>query len=104
VLLRDGDGVLGTHRLSPVPERVPGFIAWEPSTFEVDSAGALDAGIDGEALSLEPPLRFTARPAALRIRLPVHASGLSPAARDLRTRATLRSRIAGSGRTTMRLR
>ena len=70
------------------PERVPGFIAWEPSTFEVDSAGALDAGIDGEALSLEPPLRFTTRPAALRIRLPVHASGLSPAVRDLRTRAT----------------
>ena len=56
--------------------------------FEVDSAGALDAGIDGEALSLEPPLRFTTRPAALRIRLPVHASGLSPAVRDLRTRAT----------------
>ncbi|MCE0768757.1 hypothetical protein LWC35_38560 [Pseudonocardia kujensis] len=33
----------------------------------------------GPALRLAPPLRFTARPGALRIRLPRHASGLSPA-------------------------
>ena len=84
--------------------RVPGFVAWEPSTFEVESAAAIDAGIDGEALSLEPPLRFTMRPAALRIRLPPHASGLSPAARDLRAHTTLRSRIAAAGRTAVRSR
>jgi diacylglycerol kinase family enzyme len=72
------------------PERFPGYVAWEPSTFEVDSGGPIDAGIDGEAVQLPPPLRFTIRPAALRIRLPRQASGVSPAARELQRRARLR--------------
>jgi diacylglycerol kinase family enzyme len=72
------------------PERLPGFVAWEPSTFEVDSASPIDAGIDGEAVQLPQPLRFTIRPGALRIRLPRTASGLSPAARDQQRRARLR--------------
>ena len=38
--------------------------------FEVDSGGPVDAGIDGEAVQLPPPLRFAIRPGALRIRLP----------------------------------
>ena len=37
-------------------------------------------GLDGEALMLEPPLRFVSLPGALRIRLPRHAVGASPAA------------------------
>jgi hypothetical protein len=37
-------------------------------------------GLDGEALTLEPPLRFVSLPAALRVRLPRHAPGISPAA------------------------
>ena len=77
------------------PEHVPGYVACEPSAFDVDSGGAIDAGIDGEAVRLGPLLHFTIRPAELRIRLPLHASGLSPAARDLRARATLRSRVTG---------
>src|SRR3954471_8274225 len=51
------------------PERFPGYVAWEPSTFEVDSGSPIDAGIDGEAVRMLPPLRFTIRPGALRIRL-----------------------------------
>lgn len=72
------------------PERVPGYLAWETLTFDVDSGGPVDAGIDGEAVRMTPPLQFTIRPAALRIRLPEHASGLSPAARDQLRRARLR--------------
>jgi diacylglycerol kinase family enzyme len=72
------------------PERLPGVIIWEASTFTVDSGGLIDVGIDGESLRLTPPLRFVVRPAALRIRLPRHASGLSPAARELRARSALR--------------
>lgn len=71
------------------PDRLPGFVAWEAETFEVDSGDLVDAGTDGEALRTTPPLRFTIRPGALRIRLPEHASGLSPAARELRARARL---------------
>ena len=59
------------------PDRLSGFAAWEALTFEVDSGDLVDAGIDGEALRISPPLRFTIRPGALRIRLPRHASGLS---------------------------
>ncbi|SFK68036.1 Diacylglycerol kinase family enzyme [Geodermatophilus ruber] len=69
------------------PERYPGFLAWEPSTFEVDSGELVDAGIDGEALRLSPPLRFATRPGALRIRVPQEATGRSPAARELPSRA-----------------
>ena len=72
------------------PERFPGYVAWEPSTFEVDSGGPIDAGIDGEAVRMSAPLRFTIRPGALRIRLSRQASGLSPAARELQRRARLR--------------
>lgn len=49
-------------------------------TFELDSARPLDAGIDGEARVLAPPLRFRVEPARLRVLLPPSASGLSPAA------------------------
>ncbi|HEX2805952.1 MAG TPA: diacylglycerol kinase family protein [Kineosporiaceae bacterium] len=72
------------------PERLPGVLTWEASTFTVDSGGPIDVGIDGESLRLTPPLRFVVRPAALRIRLPRRASGLSPAARELRARSAVR--------------
>jgi diacylglycerol kinase family enzyme len=80
------------------PERFPGFIAWEARTFEVDSGDLIQAGIDGEALQMTPPLQCTIQPGALRIRLPQHASGLSPAARELRRRARLRGLLRSSQR------
>jgi hypothetical protein len=36
--------------------------------------------VDGEALVLDPPLRFTTRPAALRVRIAAHHPGASPSA------------------------
>jgi diacylglycerol kinase family enzyme len=72
------------------PERFAGFLSWEPEAFEITSDDAVDLGVDGEALHMAPPLRFTVRPGALRVRLPQHAVGLSPAARELRRRSALR--------------
>jgi hypothetical protein len=38
------------------------------------------AGIDGEAVKLEPPLLFTTRPRALRVRIARRHPGASPSA------------------------
>jgi hypothetical protein len=40
----------------------------------------VEVGLDGEALVLDPPIRFRTMPGALRVRLPAHAPGYSPAA------------------------
>jgi hypothetical protein len=40
----------------------------------------VEIGIDGEAMLLDPPIRFRILPGALRVRIPPHAPGYSPAA------------------------
>jgi hypothetical protein len=50
----------------------------------VRSAGPVEIGIDGEALTLQPPLHFVIRPGALTVRLPRTAPRRSPAARAVR--------------------
>jgi diacylglycerol kinase family enzyme len=60
-----------------------GWSEWDTLQFRIDSGGPIEIGIDGEATSLDPPLVFESRPAALRIRIPTHARGASPAARAL---------------------
>ena len=57
-----------------------GWSEWSAERFEIDSGSPVAAGIDGEAVVLDPPLRFTIAPSALRVRLPPKAVGLSPAA------------------------
>ena len=57
---------------------------WTASEFEVRSAGPVDIGVDGEALTLQPPLHFVIRPGALTVRLPRSARRRSPAARAVR--------------------
>ena len=61
-------------------QRFPGLLDWSQQEFAVRSGSAVAVGLDGEALTLEPPLRFVSLPGALRIRLPRHAAGVSPAA------------------------
>ena len=51
---------------------------WTATEFEVLSNRKVAAGIDGEAIVLEPPLRFTIAPAALSIRLPPAVPGAIP--------------------------
>jgi diacylglycerol kinase family enzyme len=60
--------------------RPEGWLEWSDTTFEVRSGQPVEIGIDGEALLLDPPIRFKIIPGALRVRLPRHAPGYSPAA------------------------
>ncbi len=60
--------------------RYPGLLSWSAPEFEVRSGSPVEIGLDGEALVLDPPLRFASLPGALRVRLP-RGAGLSPAAR-----------------------
>ena len=53
---------------------------WTAPAFEVDADGPVAAGIDGEALMLDPPLRFRIRPAVLRVRIARRHPGASPSA------------------------
>ena len=66
-------------------ERFPGLLSWSAREFEVRSSGPVEVGLDGEALVLDPPLRFASLPGALRVRLP-RGAGLSPAARAVSLR------------------
>ncbi len=71
--------------------RFEGWREWAASEFEVASGGPVAAGIDGEAVVLDPPLRFTSAPGALTVLLPPATDGLSPAALQPGfTRSTLR--------------
>ena len=65
--------------------RYPGLLSWSAREFEVRSSGPVEVGLDGEALVLDPPLRFASLPGALRVRLP-RGAGLSPAARAVSLR------------------
>ena len=65
--------------------RFPGWHEWAAQRFEVASgAPAVEVGIDGEALLLDPPLVFESLPGALRVRLPRRAALPSRASRTVR--------------------
>ena len=49
--------------------RFSGWNEWSAAEFEVTSGGPVEVGVDGEALMLDPPLRFVIRPGALTVRL-----------------------------------
>jgi diacylglycerol kinase family enzyme len=53
---------------------------WSTRTFEIEATGPVPAGIDGESVHLDPPLRFRTRPAALRVRIARNHPGASPSA------------------------
>ena len=76
-------------------DKFPGWREWTAASFEVRSDGPVEIGVDGEALEMDPPLVFTARPGALTVRLPKSA-GLSPAAKAVHV--TSRSTLAELGR------
>ena len=60
--------------------RPPGWVEWADASFQLDSGQPEEIGIDGEALVLDPPIRFRTLPGALRVRIPLGAPGYSPAA------------------------
>jgi diacylglycerol kinase-like protein len=79
-------GVLGVTVASAPPgagsEQCPRSLwrEWSTPKFEVDSSRPVPAGVDGEAMTLEPPLRFRIRPGALRVRIAPAHPGASPSA------------------------
>ncbi len=83
---RIDDGELGIAVLSaPARQRKLGlpqtpWEEWSAPYFEVDSDASVPAGVDGEAVQLEPPLRFSIRPLALRVRIARAHPGASPSA------------------------
>jgi diacylglycerol kinase family enzyme len=60
-------------------KRFGGLRQWSALEFEVRSDAPIAIGLDGESHLLAPPLRFVSLPAALRVRMPRHAKGVSPA-------------------------
>lgn len=62
-------GALGVVIVSDEPP-LPPWREWTTPRFEIDSGAPIDVGLDGEAVTLEPPLRFESLPAALRVRTP----------------------------------
>jgi diacylglycerol kinase family enzyme len=60
---------------------------WTATEFEVRSAVPVEIGVDGEALTLQPPLHFVIRPRALILRLPRSAVRPSQSARVAPTMA-----------------
>jgi diacylglycerol kinase family enzyme len=80
--------------------RFRGLSEWSRADFEVRSASPVPLGLDGEAVVLEPPLRFVSLPQALRVRVPRLARGVSPAATAVRLNRrdlTALVRIAAAG-------
>ncbi len=63
-----------------------GWHEWSAPTLVIRSGQPVYAGIDGEAVTLDPPLVFEMRPAALRVRIAPHHPGVSPAAVARRVR------------------
>jgi diacylglycerol kinase family enzyme len=57
-----------TERTGAVP-KFPGSLDFATPAFTVDSTGPVDAALDGEALVVEPPLRFESWSSALRVRV-----------------------------------
>lgn len=82
---RIDDGMLGIAVVSDPgggPERLAQrpWREWSAPGFEVDSDQPVPAGIDGEAVRLDPPLRFRIRPCVLRVRIARQHPGASPSA------------------------
>jgi diacylglycerol kinase family enzyme len=70
---RTGAALAGLAAQIAVRQRRPGprWAQWTTTALRVDAAVAgLPAGVDGEAVTLAPPLQFRVLPLALRVRLP----------------------------------
>ncbi|HEX6455985.1 MAG TPA: diacylglycerol kinase family protein [Solirubrobacterales bacterium] len=54
----------------PAGAAPPSGRAWSATSLEVSAPASVPAGLDGEAVELTPPLRFSVRPRALLVRTP----------------------------------
>jgi diacylglycerol kinase family enzyme len=61
-------GVLVLYRPGAAPG--PPGRGWSAASLDLSADDAVAAGVDGEAVQLEPTIHFTIRPGALRVRIP----------------------------------
>jgi len=54
---------------APAGSPRPAGWAWSARSLSVEASGPVPAGVDGEAVTLAPPLHFTIQPKALRVRI-----------------------------------
>jgi diacylglycerol kinase family enzyme len=80
-------GLLGIAALAPAASPGNGAVRyrlaiqqWTAPEFEMHADARMAAGIDGEAVQLDPPLRFRVRSRALRVRIAPAHPGASPSA------------------------
>ncbi|MDO8209585.1 diacylglycerol kinase family protein [Conexibacter sp. CPCC 206217] len=76
---------------------------WAAPSFAVAADHPVPAGIDGEAVQLDPPLRFHVRPGVLRVRVAPQHPGASPSAAlpdGLARSARALARLAAGGELT----
>ena len=60
-----------------------GWHEWQVERLSAEAGQPVPIAVDGESLTLDPPLRFEILPGALAVHLPAQAPGRSPAARSL---------------------
>jgi diacylglycerol kinase family enzyme len=60
--------LIAAETTGEVPQR-PGWLDFAPEIFNVDASAPIDVALDGEAVLLDPPLRFESVPSALRLRV-----------------------------------
>jgi Diacylglycerol kinase catalytic domain len=100
------DGLLGITVAGKPPQggapRRP-WREWTAPEFEVRADAPIPAGVDGEALLLDAPLRFVIRPGVLRVRIASGHPGASPSTalpeRSLDTPGELLAIASGRGPT-----
>ncbi len=75
------EGILGVTVIAPPTSlRRDPVRSWSFPSLEVETTHPVAAGVDGEAAMLDPPIRFSVRPGALRVRLAPSHPGCSPSA------------------------
>jgi len=77
---RIDDGLLGIVAVNAPAGGGQAWVEWSAPSFEVESGTPVPAGIDGEAVTLDPPLRFRILPGVLRVRIAHAHPGASPSA------------------------
>jgi diacylglycerol kinase family enzyme len=77
---RIDDGELGIVAVNAPAGGGQAWVEWSVASFEVESGTPVPAGIDGEAVTLDPPLRFRILPGVLRVRIAHAHPGASPSA------------------------
>jgi diacylglycerol kinase family enzyme len=63
---------LAALEVSHRPQLFPGWQEWTTTDLVVDSGAAIEAGVDGEAVKMTAPVRFSSVPGALQVRLARH--------------------------------